>query len=183
VILWRVLPHDPAAEPDAPGGPLFFPRAFQGSSRHDNRHRYGCLYAALEPVSAVAELLVAFRAAAALDDAMLHLDRRRLALAPIALPDGADLIDLDEPRTLTAEGLRPSEVVTRHRKATQLYAERLFDAHPDALGLRWWSTIESSWINVTLFDRAARSLKPGAIEPLRLDHPAVTEAAELLGLA
>ena len=35
------------------------------------------------------------------------------------------------------------------------YAERLFDKHPDALGLRWWSTLESSWINVTLFDRAA----------------------------
>ena len=62
--------------------------------------------------------------------------------------------------------------------ATQAYAERLFDAHPEAVGLRWWSSLESSWINVTLFDRATRALLAGLPERLSLDHPAVTEAAK-----
>ena len=56
---------------------------------------------------------------------------------------------------LDARGLRPSQVATNRRAVTQPDAARLFDAHPDAAGLRWWSTLEASWINVTLFDRAA----------------------------
>ena len=44
VILWRVLPWDPSARPAAPGGALWFPRPFQGTARHDNPARYGCLY-------------------------------------------------------------------------------------------------------------------------------------------
>jgi hypothetical protein len=73
--------------------------------------------------------------------------------------------------------------VTSDRVTTQAYAERLFEAHPDAAGLRWWSTLESAWINVTLFDRAARALSAGEPELLKTGHPAVAEAAEMLGLA
>lgn len=182
MILWRVLPWEPSAEPSDRGGPLYIPRAFQGRGRHDNRNRYGCLYATVEAASGVAEILAQFRGAS-LVDGMLDIEGTRLAAVPLELADDAELIDLDEPRVLQRERLRPSGVATRNRTATQAYAERLFDAHPSALGLRWWSTFESSWINVTLFDRAARALSPGAPERLSLDHPAVAEAAELLGLA
>jgi hypothetical protein len=183
MILWRVFPWDPGAAATEPGGPVWFPRSLQGSGRHDNPARYGCVYVGTRAVSAVAEALARFRGASALEDSMLVRGGRTLAIAELALPDDAELIDLDEPRTLIAEGLRPSEVATARRPSTQLYAGRLFDEHAAALGLRWWSTLEASWINVTLFDRAVPALAPGPVEPLRVDHPAVTEAAELLGLA
>jgi hypothetical protein len=182
VILWRVFPWDRGARPGEPGGALFFPRAFQAAGRHDNRARYGCLYASQDAAASVAEVLAQFRGQP-LAEGMLDVDGIRLAAATMELPDDTGLIDLDQPRVLQRERLRPSQVATRDRAATQAYAERLFDAHPDAAGLRWWSTLESSWINVTLFDRAARTLSAGSPEPLGVDHPAVIEAAELLGLA
>ncbi|MGH2696957.1 MAG: hypothetical protein ACRDIW_08200, partial [Actinomycetota bacterium] len=51
-------------------------------------------------------------------------------------------------------------------------------------GFEWWSTIEASWINVTLFDDrvAGRLTVVGEPEPLTLDHPAVREAAEAVGV-
>jgi hypothetical protein len=142
------------------------------------------MYVAADPASAVAESLAQFRGSAQLDEEMLDRGGVRLALAALELPDDAPLLDLDDPRTLVRERLRPSRVATAARTVTQAYATHLFDAHPDALGLRWWSTLESSWINVTLFDRAAPALTPGAAaRVLTPDDQAVTEAAELLGLA
>ena len=80
-------------------------------------------------------------------------------------------------------GLRPSQVATNRRAVTQSDAARLFDAHPDAAGLRWWSTLEASWINATLFDRAARAAARRATctrsEPADED---VRAAAAFLGL-
>ena len=182
MIVWRVLPWDPSARPRDLGGPLYIPRAFQGVGRHDNPTRYGCLYASVEPKAAVAETLAQFRGEP-LSEGLLEVGGTRLAVAPLDLADDVELIDLDEPRVLQRERLRPSRVATQDRDASQAYAERLFDDHPDAAGVRWWSTIEASWINVTLFDRAVRRMRPGAAEPLTLEHPAVTEAAEFLGLA
>jgi hypothetical protein len=182
VILWRVLPWDPSAKPRDRGGPLYIPRVFQGQGRHDNRARYGCLYASIDARAAVAEILAQFRGEP-LTEGLLDIESTRLAAVPLHLADDTKLIDLDEPRVLGRERLRPSVVATHDRVATQSYAERLFDTHPDAAGVRWWSTIESSWINVTLFDRGLRRARAGTPEPLTLDHPAVVEAAEFLGLA
>jgi hypothetical protein len=181
VILWRILPWDPAAAPHDRGGALYIPRGFQGQGRHDNPDRYGCLYAAGETVSAVAEILAPFRGEQLLDG-MLDIDGTRLAAVPLDLADDAELIDLDEPRVLGRERLRPSVVATRERTVTQAYARRLFDDHAEAAGIRWWSTLESSWINTTLFDRAIDRVNPGTPQPLSPVHPAVVEAAELLGL-
>lgn len=183
MILWRILPWDPSAALRDRGGALYVPRPFQGTGRHDNPDRYGCLYAAVNQVSPVAEVLAQFRGESGLREGMLEVEGSRLALAPLQLPDSAALIDLDDPAVLEREGLRPSEIATRRRAVTQGYAERLFDAYPEAAGLRWWSTLESSWINVTLFERAIGSVHAGEPERLTLDHPAVAEAAELLGLA
>jgi hypothetical protein len=182
--LWRVLPWDDGVRPREPGGALWFPRPFQGSGRHDNPDRYGCLYVAEEPASAVAEALASFRGAGDLRDAMLERSGRRLALVAIDLPDDTPLVDLDEPRVLRAERLRPSVVATRRRTLTQEYAGRIHERHPDVAGLRWWSTLESSWLNVTLFDRAASRLRARPPQFLAVeDDPAVATAAELLGLA
>jgi hypothetical protein len=182
VILWRVLPWDPSARPAAPGGALWFPRPFQGTARHDNPSRYGCLYVAEEPATAIAETLAPFRGTGDLEPEMLMRMGRPLALARIELR-GAALLDLDDPAVLLDAGLRPSQVATGHREVTQPEAARLFDAHPDAAGLRWWSTLEASWICATVFDRAARHLRVRDVGPLAPGDEHVRTAAAFLGLA
>jgi hypothetical protein len=183
VIVWRVLPVDPAAATDAAGGPLWFPREYQGAARHDNPEAYGCLYVSQTPVSAVAEALAPFRGRGALTAAMLERAGRALSLVALDLREPHGLLDLDEPDTLAAEGLRPSGVATRVRATTQRDALRLFHGHRRATGLRWWSTIEASWINLTIFDRARRRLRVRSVELLGAEHEAVRGAATELGLA
>lgn len=180
--LWRVLPTDASAADRDPGGALWFPRELQGSGRHDCPRLYGCLYVAEDPVAAIAEALAPFRNSGPLEPDMLLRAGRALTLAEIDLAEGEQLIDLDDPRVLVADGLRPSVVATRHRTRTQGYAERLYNRHPDAAGLRWWSTLEASWINVTLFDRAAERLVTGPVTGLTPEHPDVRAAAGFLGL-
>jgi hypothetical protein len=111
--------------------------------------------------------------------------RRRalpLALARIELHDEAVLIDLDDPNVLKRERLRPSRVATRDRGVTQPQALAFYRAHPDAAGLKWWSSWEALWGNVTVFDRAARSLRLVDVQELTLESPIVLEAAEFFGL-
>jgi hypothetical protein len=182
VILWRVLPWDPAAKPANPGGALWFPRPFQGAARHDDPARYGCLYVAERPVSAVAEALAPFRGTGDLRPEMLTRMGRALALAELQLDDGAALLDLDDPAVLTRERLRPSQVATTDRTRTRADAARLHDDHPGAAGLRWWSTLEASWINVTLFDRAAGLLRVRRVRHLTQGDDDVAAAARFLGL-
>jgi hypothetical protein len=183
VILWRLLPlvRDEAASVD-PGGALWFPRELQGAGRHDNPDRYGCLYVSEDPASAVAEALAPFRGTGMLTPAMLLRADAPLVLAQLQLEDDSELIDLDDPRVLTRTRLRPSQVATYARAVTQAYATRIYDEHPTTLGLRWWSTIEASLANLTLYDRAADSLRLIDAQELTFDHPATRAAADLLGL-
>jgi hypothetical protein len=105
-----------------------------------------------------------------------------LALVELELRDGAEAVDLDQPSVLVAEGLRPSRVATRRRTTTQLQAAEIHAVHPDSAAIRWWSTLESSWINWTVFDRVAAALSVAEVVVLETESPAVKEAAELLGL-
>jgi len=181
VILWRVLPWDPSARSAAPGGALWFPRPFQGTARHDNPARYGCLYVTEATVSAIAEALAPFRGTGDLQPEMLTRMGRPLALAQLELRD-AQLLDLDDPAVLLAASLRPSQVATNRRDVTRADAARLYDAHPGAAGLRWWSVLEASWINATLFDRAARRLRVRSVHALDSADEDVRAAAAFLGL-
>lgn len=96
-------------------------------------------------------------------------------------PDGP-LLGRDDPLRLTERQLRPSQVATRNREATQAIARSLF--LEGAVGFSWRSTLEASWSNATLFHERVRAAaylaKPP--EPLRLDMPAVVQAAEELGI-
>jgi hypothetical protein len=105
-----------------------------------------------------------------------------LSLATIELDDAAVLIDFDDPTVLVHEELRPSQVATRDRAVTQPQALELFGRHADAAGLRWWSTWEALWANVTLFDRARAMLRLVTLTELTLETPAVVEAADLFAL-
>jgi hypothetical protein len=181
VTLYRCFAWDQHARPREQDGPLWFPRIFQGEGRHDNPDDYGCLYVSAEPVSCVAEQLARFRGQRLLPSLL----RRRglpLALGNLQLADAAELIDLDDPDVLRRQHLRPSLVATRRRAITQPQAKELYSRHRRAAGLRWWSTYEAQWTNVTLFDRAASQLRVEAVRPLSVDDPVVVEAAEVFGL-
>ena len=182
MIVHRAFPREPRAREAEPGGPLWWPRQFQGDGRHDNRDLYGCMYVSEAAASPVAEALAPFRNAGTVAPEMLVRGGLPLALAALELPGDAELVDLDDPRTLARERLRPSEVATRDRAVTQPQAARLYERHSGALGLRWWSSLESRWINVTLFDRAAPRLAAREVEELSPGSDAVRDAAAFLGL-
>jgi hypothetical protein len=164
-----------------PDAPLWFPRPFQGEGRHDNPDVYGCLYVADRPVSCVIEQFAAFRGQR-LTAALLLRRGLPLALATVDLPDRAVILDLDEPVVLRRERLRPSLVATRQREVTQPQALALYRRRSRAAGLRWWSSWEAQWANLTLFDRAAPLLHLADVHELTLDDPAVIEAADVFGM-
>jgi hypothetical protein len=181
LILYRCFAWRERRRATDEDGPLWFPRPFQGEGRHDNPDVYGCLYLADRELSAVVEQLARFRGQR-LIPAMLVRRGLPLAVAAIELDGDAELIDLDEPDVLKAEGLRPSVIATRIREITQPQALRLHAEHSRAAGLRWWSVFESLWANVTLFERAAPALRLVDVRSLALDDGAVSAAADFLAL-
>jgi hypothetical protein len=181
VILYRCFAWSAAAAAAGRDGPLWCPREFQGEGRHDNPDLYGCLYLADRAASGIVEQLARFRGQR-LSAALLRRRGLPLGLAELELADRADLIDLDEPAVLRRERLRPSIVATRERTITQPHARTLYAKHPGALGLRWWSTYESRWMHVTLFDRAISHLRVRQVRALSVDDPDVAEAAERFGM-
>jgi hypothetical protein len=181
VILHRCLAWNERAAATAPDGALWFPRPYQGEGRHDNPAVYGCLYLSEQPLSCVVEQLARFRGQR-LSEALLRRRGLPLALAELELPDDAELLDLDEPAVLRRERLRPSRIATRDRALTQPQALTLHEKHREAAGLRWWSTFESQWLNVTLFDRAASALRLLSVKALTVADDEVATAAGVLGL-
>jgi len=91
-------------------------------------------------------------------------------------------VDLDDPRHLLSRRLRPSRVATRDRSVTQPIALTIFDQ--GHAGFAWWSTLEASWMNVTLFaERAVQTMVlTDPPQPLTVDLPVVRRAAELIGV-
>ncbi len=181
MILYRCFAWNERARRDGMDGPLWFPRPYQGEGRHDNSELYGCLYLSDRAVSCVAEQLARFRGQR-LTAPLLRRRELPLALAELELAEAAELVDLDEPVVLRRERLRPSLVATRRRALTQPQARVLYESHPAAAGIRWWSSYESLWANVTLFDRAAAQLRLREVRVLALDDPAVVEAADFFAL-
>jgi len=104
-----------------------------------------------------------------------------LALAAINLDDRVTLLDMDDPQVLAARRLRPSHMATGHRGVTQPQALALYRS--GASGLRWWSTFESLWTNITLFDRVTPRLRVASVRRLQSEDAAVHQAAEFLGIA
>lgn len=181
MILYRCFAWNAAADPAAPDGPLWFPRPYQGEGRHDNPDLFGCLYLADRAVSGVVEQLARFRTQR-LTSSLLQRRGLPLAIAELTLDSDAVLLDLDDPRVLSRERLRPSLVATRQRDVTQPQARALFERHAAIAGLRWWSTFEATWAHVTLFDRAAAHLRVNHVSALTLADRAVIEAAQWFGM-
>ena len=182
MILHRCFAWDRRAAPDQEGGPLWLATAYQGGGRHDNPDVFGCVYLTESAASAVVEQLASFRGNVLRPE---FLVRRGLplGLAAIELDDGAELLDLDDPAVLSGNDLRPSQIATRRREITQPQALDLYRRHERAAGLRWWSTFEALWTNVTLFERGAPLLRLVDIRRVDINDEALREAADLLGLA
>jgi hypothetical protein len=180
-MLYRSFPLLQGALPAEEGGPLYAPRYLQGHGRHDNPDRYGALYVSEAPESVVAELLRYLRRHDVSDTDLLS-EGRPYSLVAIDNAELGGLLDLDDPRTLMERELRPSGVATGNRQLTRRVAVDIYEE--GVPGFRWWSTIEASWINVTLFvDRALPFLRVvGVAQPLTVGHPAVREAAEVVGV-
>ena len=181
-MLYRVFPFRPEADPVEEGGALHVPGVLQGAGRHDNPDLYVAYYASRNVVSVAAEFLRQFGLTTVSNDDFVSESGRPYAVAPIDDSPLEDLVDLDDPRVLLERSLRPSRVATINRRTTQAIARAIFDG--GSSGFAWWSTIEASWINVTLFaDRAIERLRPaGEPETLSTEHPAVLEAAEYVGV-
>ena len=115
------------------------------------------------------------------DGAFVRPDGQIRTLASLDDSTLPPLVDLDDPATLVRIGLRPSSVATGVRAATQRLAlERFRD---EAVGLSWWSTLEATWTNVTLFDVQLPVRPPVLeIERLTITHPAVVAGAERISV-
>src|SRR5687767_9542293 len=181
-MLHRLFPWSRGAAPTDPGGPLFNPRRQQGSGRHDRPDLYGAIYVSRAEVSAVAEWLAAFRGQQLTAGDFDRTDGSVLALIGFDDDELGDLADLDDPAELQKRGLRPSRVATHARPATQELAGSLFDE--GLAGFGWWSTLEASWHNVTLFAERTVGRLAVAVEPRRLtiDDPVVAAAAAAVGV-
>ncbi len=181
-MLYRLFPWDPAADASASGGALFNSRAQQGSGRHDNPDLYGALYTARVEVSAVAEWLVGFRGQVLVRDDFVRADGRRWALVGLDDAGLRGMVDLDDPVELAARRWRPSRVATRTRSTTQDVAGTLFAEGIPGFG--WWSTLEASWPNVTLFaERALDALRVAdGPREIAIEHPVVRAAAAAIGV-
>ena len=183
-MLHRVFRAIDGAALTVRGGALYVPRDRQGSGRHDDPARFGAFYATRSPVAAVAETIQAFRGRDLGPEDLELADGSRLSMATLEDASLQAIVDLDDPAVLVQEGWRPSGVASRDRAVTQAMAVRAFDA--GALGLSWWSTLDSAWTNVTLF--AERTIDAGLVvstaepEPLSLKHPALVAAADHLGI-
>jgi len=181
-VLYRVFPSLPGTAAAEAGGPLYAPRHRQGSGRHDNPEHYGALYASRSPESAVAERLQNFRGQVIVDRDLRFPDGRQYALTTVDDGGLGPLTDLDDPAELVRRNLRPSTVATHRRAPTRRTALRIFEEGGPGFG--WWSTLEASWANVTLFaERATPLLRvESEPEPLSVNHPAVWVAADALGI-
>lgn len=174
--LYRVLPWVPTAGPSEPGHPLFVPGFAAG--RIDNPEHYLAVYLSDQAPGACAE---AFGYKPAWGGSMLRgspsLGGSTQALATYTLEDSMAVCDLDDAARLVGLGLRPSEVVSRHRPTTRAWALRVFAAGEWA-GIRWWSYYDPRWGSHGIW--ATDALRVDEVVPLSVDDPALHRAAEVL---
>lgn len=179
--VWRVFPWDPEAGSGEPFSPSYVPRT-TGRGRFDLPVDHSpVLYVAESPEHAVAEALQPWRNRRLTSR---HLERagRRLAVVRVRVPDDPELAlaDLCDAEALMELATGPDRIASRHRRVTQPIARAVWEAgHP---GLRWWSAFWGDWHGAVLFMARLGGVRFDEPRPLSLDTPAVTVAAEALGM-
>jgi hypothetical protein len=193
-VLWRAFPWDRAAPDGAPFSlRSVAPAHRQNYGRFDQHGSPSVLYLAQSPAHAVAEVLRGLKRVPVDGVDRHHVVEDDLctpwgprAVVPVWLPGPvADAVpDFARGEVLARFGVRADELCSRDRRVTQDAARRIH-AHPDGVpGFFWWSALHGDWHVVLLFlDRVGLdALEFGEPEVLTMDHPAVAEAAEVLGL-
>lgn len=175
MLIHRVFPWLPDVGAGEPGHPMHVPPE-QGDSRIDNPAHYRVLYFSDTPAGAVAE---SFASRPVWREEMFVTPRLPGARRALATYEAdIELLDLDEPKALLDRELRPSGIASSHRNTTQAWALSIF-REQSWDGVRWWSIRDSRWAAIGLwFFESVRPLEP---VPLTRDHPALHEAAEVLG--
>jgi hypothetical protein len=178
--LYRVFDWDRISRGSKGGGPLYVPRARQGSGRHDIPQRSGVFYAALSATSAIAEAIQVYRNQTLTANDFELEGNRIQAMARLTLSSASRLVDLTDAKELAHRSIRPADVATHDRSVTQRLAIAVFNEGAD--GFLWWSALEASWTNVTLFqNRVTRKLRLAEPPtPLTAELPELRAAARLL---
>lgn len=186
MLLYRVFRHLPGAKEHEPGHPLYLHRP-QGQGRWDNDDLYGAWYLARNAECAVGETLgdhATWRPSS--------FDVRvpaggRFALGVYQVRDTIALLDLNNSQNLWDRGLNPTQIAIRNRSATQDIARSIFcEKRSNGIrkwdGISWWSTRWPHWNPICLWVLNGESpeLQLLHVDALRLDHPAVVDAAQTL---
>lgn len=181
MLVYRVFPYLPTAGPGEPGHPLYEHHPQRGG-RVDHPDYY-VWYLGRQPEAAVGET---FGNHQLWEQSMFDfpsMPGARRALGVYVLPDDLRLLDLDDPRVLLERSLRPTQVVTRNLAVTQAWGHAIWaehDPHDRAerrwQAVQWWSYHHPTWTVLAAWARPELD----HVEPLTLDHPAVTEAARAL---
>jgi hypothetical protein len=188
VLVYRVFPYDPTAGTQQPGHAEFSHRPNQGKGRLDNPRYYDTWYFTLTPEAAVGEV---FGNLTVWGDDMFQipsLPNALRSLGVLQLPDDLAILDLDDAKALLDRGLRPTQVISRNRSATQRWALDISDeaagsGEPRWDGVRWWSFHRPHWTIFGMFVRPGAAAKHllERVESLDVRHPAVRDAARTLG--
>jgi len=187
VLVYRVFAHDPAATSGEPGHWNYLHLPAQGNFRLDNVDLYQSWYFSGTSEAAIGE---SFGDLGTWSDVMFdtpYLPAGRRVLGVFEIPDDTAFLDLDNANHLAARALRPTEVISRVRPATQAWARNIFnetDVHGNRLwrGVRWWSYHRPHWIIYGTWIAPGESLihKLVNVEQLSERHPAVRSAQSTL---
>ena len=167
MLLYRVFPYVGTAKAGQAGHPLYL-HPDQGAGRWDNRSAYLAMYVASQPEGAIGETfahLATWRAS------MLQFPAVPGAVRSLGVyevdEEALPLLELDDPKTLVARAIRPSEVVIRNRPHTQALALAVFNEHKWS-GISWWSMHRPQWQLHVLFGASmvtVRDVQPLAKNP------------------
>lgn len=153
----------------------------QGTYRFDNPKQYDVLYLGNSAAGVCAEVF--YRGAYRLSWTAKMLrpltNGQRRVLAWYELGEAVAICELDDPRELVRQHLRPSTVITRDYSTTQAWALEIYRRHRFA-GISWWSFCDSRWTTVGLWD--TRAIERSGVERLDMSHPALVEAAGVVGV-
>jgi hypothetical protein len=191
--LWRVFPWDPAARDGAPfSARSVAPPQIQNFGRFDQRGKPPVLYLAETRTHAVAEILRGRLHSPdrppelrhTITNADLQGPGHRRALVSVRIPTqiAERVCDTNEGEVLARFGVRADRLSSNAYRTSQA-AARQIHRHPDRVpGFVWSSRFGGDWHVVLLFlDRVPLAvLEIGTPEPLRLNTPAVLEAARIL---
>ncbi|MBD7994652.1 RES family NAD+ phosphorylase [Arthrobacter sp. Sa2CUA1] len=186
MLAYRIFPYLPRAQPGEPGHPLYLHKP-QSGGRLDNPGSYDLWYLAMTPAGAVAEVFGDQNQWTADMFDVPYLRGSRRALATLEIPDSINLLDLDNAQNLVDLRIKPSEVVTRNRAASQAWALRVFNQRNTAgaqqwAGVKWWSFHRPHWEIIGIWETPSRSapLTLRNIERLDLNNMHVQDAMKSL---